>query len=692
MVNRRCILVLGMHRSGTSAFTKVIGLLGADLPLETMPATADNPLGYWESPRITRFNNRLLESAGTHWNDVAPIQPAWFTNPARTEDLAEAASLIAAEFPGRGTFVLKDPRICRLLPFWRTVFDDGGIRPHAVLLVRDPLEVARSLAARGAVAEFRPAAIRATDRGLLLWLRYTLDAERSSRDMPRHAVEYRRLLADWQTAVAPLVAAGLLASPAEAAQAAVDSFLDPSLRRQRADVPDESLEQPGGIPRLFQKLLTTIRDGSDISATGSVARLVDSITPRLDELVTMQAGLRSGDGPEADAGVAATEILAKLETLTPPADEARPRSALFLTGAPASIGHVYRVEHCVAALTELGWRAEWLPADDPTAASAAAEADLVVVFRAAWSEGLAVVRARCRERGLPLVYDVDDLIFEPALMADGSIAVLSSMPEYDRKRFVAASAGHREMLEQCDAAILSTQPLAEAASRSCRHCFVLPNALDLRMEAAAAAAASAPKNSAIDGLPRLCFASGTPSHDRDFAVAAEGIARLFARRPEPRLVVIGELDPGIYENLRPFLDRVEKRPRVPLLDLFAAVAGCDINLAPLELGNDFCEAKSPVRCILAAAVGVPTVASPTGPLRDAIAPGQTGFLAGDADEWATRLECLLNDSTLRTRMGRAARERALAQFGWVAYRDRVRQVFGQIISRGIAHPSGSPAS
>ena len=97
-MHRRAILVLGMHRSGTSALTRIIGHLGASLPFDPMPETADNPCGYWESRSIARFNNRLLESAGTRWNDDAPLPDAWFADPARAADEDEAATLLAAAF------------------------------------------------------------------------------------------------------------------------------------------------------------------------------------------------------------------------------------------------------------------------------------------------------------------------------------------------------------------------------------------------------------------------------------------------------------------------------------------------------------------------------------------------------------------------------------------------------------------
>ena len=372
-------------------------------------------------------------------------------------------------------------------------------------------------------------------------------------------------------------------------------------------------------------------------------------------------------------------------------DPAVVRTAVFLSGAPASVGHVYRVEHPVAALAAAGWDACWLPASDPEAVSRAAEADLVVVFRAAWTDVLAEVADRCRRRGTPLVYDVDDLIFEPALFADGSIAILEAMPEEERRRFVAAAVGQRTMLERSTAAVLSTRPLAAAAGRFCPRVLVLGNALGPALAAAAAAAsATVVKASADDGRPRLVFASGTPSHARDFALAAAGIAMLFARRPDPVLVLLGHIDPARYPCLEPFAGRIEARPVVPLPRVFAEIARCDVNLAPLEPANPFCECKSAVRLLFAAAVGVPTVAAPTAPLRAALVPGETGLLATSAADWAGQLERLVDDVPLRARLGAAARRHALAEFGWSAYRERALAVYGELV--GLGRESAAPAS
>ena len=355
--------------------------------------------------------------------------------------------------------------------------------------------------------------------------------------------------------------------------------------------------------------------------------------------------------------------------------------ALFLSGVPTSIGHVYRVEHVAAALAGHGWQTSWLPVDDPRVSTAVEAADVVTAFRAPWSEPLAAAVSRCRDRGIPFVYDVDDLVFDPEVMASGQVAVLAEMASEDRRRFEASASRHRETLAQADAAVLTTGSLAAAAAAHCRRTFVVPNALDPRMEAAAAAArATVSKPSAADGRPRLVFASGTPSHARDFTVAAEAVARLFARRPEPLLVVVGHLDIGRYPCLAPFADRVERRAIVPLLSLFAEVARCDVNLAPLELGNPFCDAKSGIRCLAASIVGVPSVASPTPPLVEAVAAGQAGLVAGDVAEWERALEHLVADAAGRQRLGREARGHAEARWGFAAWAPHVARVFTEIVA------------
>ncbi len=365
-------------------------------------------------------------------------------------------------------------------------------------------------------------------------------------------------------------------------------------------------------------------------------------------------------------------------------------SILFLSHDPATAGHIYRVSNPVAALQSRGWQARWLGISDPHAAAAAESADAVVAFRCPWTPALAAVIGACRSRGVPFIYDVDDLVFDPDLMASGAVAYLETLPAADRHHWIAMAADHRRVLAAADAAVVTTAPLAAAAGRHCPRVHVVPNTHSPAILEAAAAARSREKPSRDDGRPRLGFASGTPTHQRDFRVAATAVARLLSRRSEPLLTVVGVLDLADFPELAPHAGRIEVRPRVAFGEVASEIARFDINLAPLELDNPVCEAKSPIRSTLASAVGVPTIASPTQPLREAIIDGVTGLLATTPADWERAIDRLLDDPMLRHRMGEAAVEHVAAPAAWAAWCDRVHRVLSAIVAAHGLGPSAAP--
>jgi hypothetical protein len=177
-------LIAGTHRSGTSALARVVNLLGFTLPSTLLASNAANERGFWESVNVNRLNDELFAAAGVSWRAWQPLAAEWST----PELKAKALALLQSEFGDAEHFVLKDPRICRLLPFWRDVLAQFDARALVLLPLRHPLEVAASLAARNGI---EPALSN------LIWLRYVLDSEFASRDLPRAFVTYDDLLNKW---------------------------------------------------------------------------------------------------------------------------------------------------------------------------------------------------------------------------------------------------------------------------------------------------------------------------------------------------------------------------------------------------------------------------------------------------------------------------------------------------------------
>jgi hypothetical protein len=217
------ILVLGVHRSGTSALTQVLGLCGASMPETLMQPTAINPRGFFESQRIFELHEELLGELGSSWHDLAPLPNGWMSSSMAANYVDKMVDLVASEYGDASLFIVKDPRICRLIPFWLAVLEKMEILPHFVLPIRNPMEVAGSLEkAEGLDPQ----------HGLLLWLNGVLQAEYDSRGYPRCFVDYEALLANWRGVVEKVSSDLSITFPRLGRRSSVeiDSFLDVHLR------------------------------------------------------------------------------------------------------------------------------------------------------------------------------------------------------------------------------------------------------------------------------------------------------------------------------------------------------------------------------------------------------------------------------------------------------------------------------
>src|ERR1700722_3203616 len=140
-----CVLVLGMHRSGTSALTRCLNLLGMDLGSHLLGPERANAKGYWEHADAVRINDALLRSFGMYWHSVDPLPENWLQSEAAETAREEIRVLIRRDFSGVPLWGLKDPRMCRLVPLWLEVLQEMGITAVAVLAVRSPVEGASSI-------------------------------------------------------------------------------------------------------------------------------------------------------------------------------------------------------------------------------------------------------------------------------------------------------------------------------------------------------------------------------------------------------------------------------------------------------------------------------------------------------------------------------------------------------------------
>src|SRR5436190_1836453 len=144
------VLVLGMHRSGTSLCADALGRLGvrmADQP-DVQPS---NPRGQWERLEIVERHDRILDMFGRGFyspmHDL-PLPSGWWLEPGVAEIRREIVGFLEQKRGTAAPFGFKDPRTARLLPLWHQIFDELRIQPKIVVCIRNPAQAARSLEQR----------------------------------------------------------------------------------------------------------------------------------------------------------------------------------------------------------------------------------------------------------------------------------------------------------------------------------------------------------------------------------------------------------------------------------------------------------------------------------------------------------------------------------------------------------------
>lgn len=362
---------------------------------------------------------------------------------------------------------------------------------------------------------------------------------------------------------------------------------------------------------------------------------------------------------------------------------------LYISGEPSTPGHLYRVLRPIAAC---GGEAGWMAASEISTRIREIEAaDILVLWRTPWNEQVAQAVDAARRSGAKIVFDVDDLMIDPDIarldVIDG-IRTQHLTEESVRNHYNAV----KQSMASADLCLATTEELADQMRRLWMPAQVLPNGFDHEMLVLARLAVRRRQKQPDDGLIRIGYAGGSKTHQRDFAVCVDAVAEVLREVPECRLVAFRSedgsapiLDVEEYPALRGLERQIEWRNFVPPEELPNEVARFDVNLAPLEVGNPFCEAKSELKFFEAALVDVPTIASPTGPFRRAIRNERSGFLASTPKEWRAALRRLVENPALRKAIAREAHRAVLWPYGPEKRAARVESLFD--IVRG-----GSPAA
>ncbi len=178
-------VVLGMHRSGTSAITRALKVFDIQLGDRLMQAGPDNERGFWEDIDINALNMEILSAIASGWDHTLPIEPEKFVQLEKSEYFSRAVNLLCLKTENSNQFAFKDPRLAKLLPFWKSVFSFCGFKVRYVISLRNPLCVCRSLKERDGFEH---------GKSYALWLGHVISSLQETHDAPRILIDYDLLM------------------------------------------------------------------------------------------------------------------------------------------------------------------------------------------------------------------------------------------------------------------------------------------------------------------------------------------------------------------------------------------------------------------------------------------------------------------------------------------------------------------
>jgi|GEM_PF-2271156 len=283
MAQKNIIVVLGMHRSGTSVITRGLQVLGVDLGENLMPAAPGiNEMGFWEDQEISSFNNALLQKLGSDWNRLNGLDDVALLGDVFAEERDHALALLKSKLHEGLVFAFKDPRTAILLPFWQEIFKRLGLSASYLIAVRNPMEVAESLHRRDGIALLK---------GMLLWVKYSIAAVRFTQGLQRVFVAYSAVMQEPRIQLKRVSHALELADPELNQQGLfeyTEEFLSPELRHNISAV--DALLAPGQIPPFvsdFYRFLMQLAGDKYASNDEEVDRVWPSIEKHYADFVPL---------------------------------------------------------------------------------------------------------------------------------------------------------------------------------------------------------------------------------------------------------------------------------------------------------------------------------------------------------------------------------------------------------------------
>lgn len=337
----------------------------------------------------------------------------------------------------------------------------------------------------------------------------------------------------------------------------------------------------------------------------------------------------------------------------------KPANILFLSSGISGDSSRYRIFHLMEELKNQGISASATSQDNPFLLRYPKKFKIFIFQRVLFTPAIEKMLKEIKRQKKIIIFGTDDLVFDPQYLK--FMNYYQKMNTFEKKLYEKGVGGEILADDYVQYGLVSTNFLKEKLEKYGKKVFLVRNKVSQEDLKTAEKILQEKKESKKNKPVTLAYFSGTASHNKDFETILLPLQKIMKKYPQTRLFIGGPLDlPEKF--LREFFFRIIRFPFIPREENFRNIAQADINLAPLEINNPFCMAKSELKFFEAGLVATPTIATATQAFQEAIQDGSDGFLSSNQKEWETKMEKLILNKNLRKSMGKKAREKVLQKY------------------------------
>lgn len=337
------------------------------------------------------------------------------------------------------------------------------------------------------------------------------------------------------------------------------------------------------------------------------------------------------------------------ETMDSIYHESKEKFVLIIDGVENVIPQCtrYRVRNKKEQLESMGYYTKIVNASDFKLKDAE-YASIIIIYRTPYSELFNQLISLSRKFNKTILYDIDDLVIDTKYT--DQLDYTRSLNFYEKANYDAMVTNYGLLMSMCDGVVTTTIELKKQLKKYTEYVLLNRNLASSQLiEISNQVQHNYLKKSKEI---KIGYFSGSITHNENFELIKTAIVAILEKFDNVKIYVIGYLD--LPKELEKYRHRFVTHDYVDWKELPKLISEVDINLAPLK-DTIFNKAKSEIKWIEASIVKVPTIASDIGSFNEMIINEKTGFLANDND-WFPILNRLIQDSTLRERVGNKAYE------------------------------------